>query len=66
MAESFVKTMKRDYVDINTLPDAQTVLSQLHAWFDDYNRVHPHSALKYRSPDEFRDDQSSLPPCPAL
>jgi len=66
MAESFVKTFKRDYVRLNPTPDAQSVLSQLHAWFSDYNRVHPHSALQYRSPDEFRDDQSSLQPCPVL
>jgi putative transposase len=52
MAEAFVKTFKRDYVRLNPMPDAQSVLSQLHAWFSDYNRVHPHSALQYRSPDQ--------------
>ncbi len=64
MAESFVKTFKRDYVDINPTPDAMTVLEQLPIWFADYNDVHPHSALRYRSPNEFRDDNLSPNPCP--
>jgi putative transposase len=66
MAESFVKTFKRDYVRFNPTPDAATVLAQLRAWFTDYNLVHPHSSLKYRSPEEFRQDQISHPPCPVL
>ena len=65
MAEAFVKTLKRDYVRINPTPDAATVLAQLRAWFTDYNLVHPHSALQYRSPDEFRNDQLSPKSCPA-
>jgi putative transposase len=64
MAESFVKTFKRDYVNINPTPDALTVLEQLPIWFADYNEVHPHSALRYRSPNEFRDDNFSPNPCP--
>lgn len=44
MAESFVKTFKRDYVNINPTPNALTVLEQLPIWFADYNEVHPHSA----------------------
>lgn len=64
MAESFVKTFKRDYVRVNPTPDAQTVLEQLPGWFADYNEVHPHSALRYRSPNEFRDDQVSPNTCP--
>ena len=59
MAESFVKTFERDYVDVNPTPDALTVLEKLASWFADYNAVHPHSALKYRSPEEFRQDQRS-------
>jgi putative transposase len=41
MAESFVKTFKRDYARINPLPDADTVLRALHRWFEDYNENHP-------------------------
>ena len=33
MAESFVKTFKRDYGYVHARPDAQTVLSQLSVWF---------------------------------
>jgi putative transposase len=53
MAESFVKTFKRDYVYVHDRPDAQTVLSQLSAWFEDYNESHPHKALRMKSPREF-------------
>lgn len=54
MAESFVNTFKRDYVARMDLRDAATVLAQLPAAFEHFNEVHPHSALKMRSPREFR------------
>jgi putative transposase len=54
MAEAFVKTIKRDYARVAARPDAASVLRQLDAWFDHYNTVHPHKALGYRSPREFR------------
>jgi putative transposase len=54
MAEAFVKTFKRDYVYLERLPDAATVLAQLGAWFDDYNEVHPHKALGMLSPRAYR------------
>jgi putative transposase len=53
MAESFVKTFKRDYVRVNPLPDAIAALRQITGWFDDYNDNHPHSGLRMRSPREF-------------
>jgi putative transposase len=53
MAESFVKTFKRDYFRCNASPDARTVLSQLDSWFEDYNSSHPHRSLKMLSPREF-------------
>ena len=53
MAEAFVKTFKRDYAYIHDRPDAQTVLSQLSHWFEDYNEVHPHKTLRLKSPREF-------------
>jgi putative transposase len=53
IAESFVKTFKRDYVRVNALPDALTALRQIAGWFEDYNDNHPHSGLKMRSPREF-------------
>jgi putative transposase len=48
-----VKTLKRDYVQVTPLPDAQTVLELIGSWFKDYNDNHPHSGLKMRSPREF-------------
>jgi putative transposase len=54
MAEAFVKTIKRDYARVSARPDAASVLRQLDWWFEHYNTVHPHKALGYRSPREFR------------
>ncbi|WP_449100721.1 IS3 family transposase [Pseudomonas veronii] len=54
MAESFVKTIKRDYVVHMPKPDRETALRNLAIAFEHYNEQHPHSALKYRSPREFR------------
>ena len=53
MSEAFVKTFKRDYLRINPLPDAQSALRQIAGWVNDYNEIHPHSALRIRSPREF-------------
>jgi putative transposase len=53
MAEAFVRTIKRDYARVNPMPDASAVLKSLPRWFDHYNAIHPHSALRYRSPREF-------------
>lgn len=54
MAESFVKTFKRDYVYINDLPDAVTVMGKLAEWIEDNNDWHPHKGLKMQSPREYR------------
>ncbi len=66
MAESFVKTFKRDYVGQMDRIDAMTVMQQLPAAFEHYNTVHPHSALKMLSPRLFRQQQAHLSnsPCP--
>jgi putative transposase len=64
MAESFVKTFKRDYVHINILTDAITVMKQLPGWFIDYNENHPHKGLKMMSPMEYRKHQNKLDLCP--
>ncbi|MGR3440064.1 MAG: IS3 family transposase [Paracoccus sp. (in: a-proteobacteria)] len=53
ISEAFVKTLKRDYVQVTPLPDAQTVLGLIGGWIEDYNDNHPHSGLKMRSPREF-------------
>jgi putative transposase len=54
MAESFVKTFKRDYVYLNKLHSAASVMQQLAGWFEDYNQIHPHKGLRMRSPREYR------------
>ncbi|MBJ2066895.1 DDE-type integrase/transposase/recombinase, partial [Serratia odorifera] len=36
IAESFVKAFKRDYVYVNNLPDAASVLEKLAEWMEDY------------------------------
>ncbi len=52
MSEAFVKTLKRDDVRVNPLPDAKTVLSLIGHWIEDYNEHHPYSGLKWKSPRE--------------
>jgi len=64
MAESFVKTFKRDYVHMNNLTDAVTVMKQLPEWFSDYNENHPHKGLKMMSPREYRKHHNKLVTCP--
>jgi transposase InsO family protein len=53
ISEAFVKTLKRDYVQVTPLPDARTVLGLIGAWIEDYNENYPHSGLKMRSPRKF-------------
>ena len=53
MAESFVKTFKRDYVYVNDRPDSLTVIAALDKWFEDYNEIHPHKGLKMMAPREY-------------
>jgi transposase InsO family protein len=54
LAEAFVKTFKRDYVEGAELRDAESVLAQLSGWIEDYNTRAPHSALGMRSPADYR------------
>ena len=58
MAESFVKTLKRDYAKLANRPDSKTVMAQLKDWFDDYNSYNPHNALGYLPPTLFREKRS--------
>lgn len=60
VAESVVKTMKRDYIASMPKPDARTAIKNLALAFEYYNEHHPHSALKYRSQGEFRQRRDSL------
>ena len=60
MAERFVKTMKEDYIAFMPKPNARTALQNLAAAFNHYNENHPHSALGYHSPREYRRLRASL------
>lgn len=53
MSEAFVKTFKGDYLRISPLPGATSVVRQFAKWIDDYNEIHPHSALRMRSQRKF-------------
>lgn len=53
LAEAFVKTFKRDYVQVSPIPDAAAALALVDRWMEDYNAVHPHSRLGYPSPREY-------------
>ncbi|HBL7602585.1 IS3 family transposase [Escherichia coli] len=59
IAESFVKTIKRDYISIMPKPYGLTAAKNLAEAFEHYNEWHPHSALGYRSPREYLRQQAS-------
>ncbi|RUQ78533.1 integrase core domain-containing protein [Legionella septentrionalis] len=50
MAEAFVKTFKRDYIAFYDPLNAQSLMSNLHSWFEDYNNNAPHKGLKNDGP----------------
>lgn len=61
MAESFVKTFKRDYVYASELWTVDSIIRAIPEWIEDYNKNHPHSALQMRSPLEYREALSVNP-----
>ena len=64
MAEAFVKTFKRDYVRVSGVTTAESVLSQIGGWFEDYNENHPHRGLRMKSPREFIRSYHQSAACP--
>jgi putative transposase len=64
MAEAFVRTFKRDYVRVSPIPDAATAIAAIEHWMNDYNEVHPHSRLGYRSPREYIRAMAQPAACP--
>jgi len=59
MAEAFVNTMRRDYIDGADLSSAARVIEQIPSWIEDYNTFAPHSSLGMKTPAEFRREQRS-------
>ncbi|WP_242671676.1 DDE-type integrase/transposase/recombinase [Azotobacter chroococcum] len=53
-SSTYTATMKRSYITHIPKPDRATALRNLAIAFEHYNEQHPHSALKYCSPREFR------------
>jgi transposase InsO family protein len=58
MSEAWVNTFKRDYVAGMDCSCAETVLAALPAAIEDYNTTAPHSQLGYRSPRQYRAEQT--------
>ncbi len=53
MAEAFVRILKRAYVRVSALPDAESALRQVPVWLARYNNLLPYRALGHCSPREF-------------
>ena len=64
MAEAFVKSFKRDYVRVSSIPDADAALQAVPEWVDDYNDIRPHSQLGYLSPREYIKANCQPATCP--
>jgi putative transposase len=60
MAEAFVHTLRRDYLDGADRASAERILEQIPAWIADYNENAPHSSLGMKSPLEYRRQVQTL------
>ncbi|HEY6195506.1 MAG TPA: integrase core domain-containing protein [Candidatus Eisenbacteria bacterium] len=59
MSEALENTLRRDHPDGADWSSAAGVLERIPGWITDYNQHAPHSALGYRSPLEYRREQTS-------
>lgn len=60
IAESLVRTVKRDYAWIVLHPAAGAVTQQLADWLKHYNTKHPHNALDYLASRRIREKKGGL------
>jgi transposase InsO family protein len=60
IAEAFVHTFRRDYLDGGDRSSAERVIEQIPAWIAEYNTFAPHSSLGMKSPAEFQREQQTL------
>lgn len=51
--------MKENYITFMPKPNVRTALHNLTVAIEHYNENHPHSALGYRSPQEYRRQRAS-------
>ena len=62
MAESFMRTLKREEVNGQAYRDRAEAEASIGAFIDEvYNRQRLHSALRYPAPEEFEATRASLP-----
>ena len=52
--ERLIRTIKEELVWVNEFKSLEEVETKLKEWVEDYNHYYPHSALGYRSPEEFQ------------
>ena len=61
--ESFMKTLKHEEIYCTEYRDAEDLRAHIQKFIDDYyNRLRLHSALGYRTPEEFENDPRTLLP----
>jgi transposase InsO family protein len=51
--ERLIRTIKEELIWVNEFKSLEEVETKLKRWVEDYNHHYPHSALGYRSPEEF-------------
>jgi putative transposase len=67
MCESWIKTLKQEEIYANTYKDMDDLRDHLGEFIDNYyNRLRMHSALGYRSPEEFEEAAAGQPAHPKL
>jgi putative transposase len=45
ISEAFVNTLKRDYVRVTPIPNAEIAMQAIAGWFEDYNHASQHPSF---------------------